>query len=370
MAFLGLLVMPLEAQEIPLPIDSLGNATFADTSADRKYDYFVYPYIFYTPETQLAFGAGGMLYFRTGGQRWVRPSKVLLTSYYTSNNQYNIALKPTIHFARLQRDLLEMELSLRREQLKYYGKGPDTPEIDNPDYIMQIYRVYAEFGNIGFLFDDLHSGLILDYSPHLMRDKMQNPYLSDDITRGQDGGSVFGTGALLLLDNRNNIFYPDSGFYMKLRYVYNSMFLDADYDFQQFYFDVRGFSNLGDDYILAAQAYGEFSSGNVPFFKLPALGGDRQMRGFFFGRYRDNQYLTGQVELRKIFWWRLGGVIFAGLGDVQPRLQDFRMSSLKTSLGFGFRFVFDEKEKINLRMDIGFGEGGSNGVYFNMEEAF
>jgi hypothetical protein len=43
---------------------------------------------------------------------------------------------------------------------------------------------------------------------------------------------------------------------------------------------------------------------------------------------------------------------------------------MKYSVGAGLRFLFNKEEKVNLRMDIGFGSDGNRGVYFGIEEAF
>ena len=93
------------------------------------------------------------------------------------------------------------------------------------------------------------------------------------------------------------------------------------------------------------------------------------MRGYYSGRYRDNSYVAFQVEYRQFFWWRFGFVAFAGIGDVAEELTKINLHELKTTLGFGLRFIFNEEEKINLRMDVAFGKG-TNGVYFGIEEAF
>jgi hypothetical protein len=93
------------------------------------------------------------------------------------------------------------------------------------------------------------------------------------------------------------------------------------------------------------------------------------MRGYFKGRYRDEHYFATQVEYRQYFWWRLGFVAFVGAGDVVPEITSLQIRKLKPSYGFGLRFLFDKEQKINLRMDIGFGRN-TNGVYFGIEEAF
>lgn len=39
-------------------------------------------------------------------------------------------------------------------------------------------------------------------------------------------------------------------------------------------------------------------------------------------------------------------------------------------MGGGLRYLFNKKENVNLRMDIGFGRDGNTGIYFGIKEAF
>lgn len=68
-------------------------------------------------------------------------------------------------------------------------------------------------------------------------------------------------------------------------------------------------------------------------------------------------------------WWRIGCVGFVGFGDVANTMSDFRLEDLKYSVGFGLRFMVDPREKINLLVDFGFGEG-SSGIYIGAIEVF
>jgi outer membrane protein assembly factor BamA len=123
-------------------------------------------------------------------------------------------------------------------------------------------------------------------------------------------------------------------------------------------------------HIIAVQFFGQFTKGaDAPFFSMPAVGGSYKLRGFFEGRYRDKQYFTAQAEYRKILFWRIGAAAFYSIGEVAPNFSSFNMNGIKHSYGFGLRFVFDPKEKINLRVDLGIAER-KTGVYFNLEEAF
>jgi len=341
----------------------------ADTVISNKLDFFAYPYAFYTPETELAFGVGGMVYFWTIISKTVRPSKILLSGYYTTNAQYFIKLAPVIYFPGTDQDLLDIKITYGKEILKFYGFGNDSPEIDNPDYQLRSLRFYTEFGGTGFLLEDLHTGLIFDYSINKDLDKRSNPYLTDSLVTGSEGGNISGLGLLLLFDNRDNVFYPTQNSYYKFRAQFFGKYLGGDFNFNRITADLRNYFSFGDSHVIATQLYGDFTNGSVPFFRMPALGGSERMRGYFSGRYRDEVYITAQVEYRKILWWRLGVAAFLGTGDVIPKIRDLHLKNLKFSYGFGLRFVFDEAEKINIRVDAGFGKNTS-GIYFALEEAF
>jgi outer membrane translocation and assembly module TamA len=95
------------------------------------------------------------------------------------------------------------------------------------------------------------------------------------------------------------------------------------------------------------------------------------MRGYFYGRYRDKAYMTAQAEYRRHLWWKLGGVVFLGFGQVGPELSAYRLDSFHSSYGFGLRYLFNPEEHVNIRVDFGFGRNDTTtGVYFGVEEAF
>ena len=66
----------------------------------------------------------------------------------------------------------------------------------------------------------------------------------------------------------------------------------------------------------------------------------------------------------------IGMVLFAGAGKVGEKFSDIlKPNNLKLSAGFGLRYLLSQKEKLNLRIDAGFGKN-SQGTYLNMGEAF
>lgn len=61
---------------------------------------------------------------------------------------------------------------------------------------------------------------------------------------------------------------------------------------------------------------------------------------------------------------------FGGFGDVGSEITDLSLKELKYSVDGGLRYLFNKKENVNLRMDIGIGQDGSTGIYFGIEESF
>lgn len=330
-----------------------------------------YPYAFYTPETQLAFGVGGIATFYTAKEAQLKPSKATLSGYYTTNDQYKISLGAAIFFAR-NRYLATGDLSYGLFVDKFWGIGNETPDAENAPYTTKIGAIFLNLQAPPIIGSSLSRkiGVIVDFNNTDIANKKSNPFLLADAVTGSNGGLSSGLGAVMSFDTRDQVFFPNRGGLYEFRAIFYMKAIGSDFDFNRYTVDLRHYLRLGHpDRVLAMQLYADFAAGNTPFFELPALGGAEIMRGYFTGRYRDENYLAGQIELRSYIWGRLGGVAFAGLGDVGRHDKPMSLDTVKYSLGFGLRFKFNQEEKVNLRADFGWGEGTS-GVYFGLEEAF
>jgi hypothetical protein len=60
---------------------------------------------------------------------------------------------------------------------------------------------------------------------------------------------------------------------------------------------------------------------------------------------------------------------FAGVGDVFKKQSDLKFENLKYSVGAGLRFVINPAERLNLRLDYGYGKEGGY-FYILVAEAF
>jgi outer membrane protein assembly factor BamA len=186
----------------------------------------------------------------------------------------------------------------------------------------------------------------------------------------RDGVLITGVGPALVVDNRNNPLNTSQGVYAEVGVFFNAKALGGEFNFTRYNLDLRRFIPLSANQVLAFQALGKFSAGQVPFREMANLGGDRMMRGFYDGRFRDRQMAALQAEFRQHLVSRFGVVAFASLGQVSGRFTDFEADNLKRAVGAGLRIMLNRQEKLNIRIDYALGSNKASGLYFAIGEAF
>jgi len=347
-------------------LDSM--AVRKDSIKDYKPTFNGYPYAFYSPETEFAVGAGGIYVFHTAKDGVTNPSKIGFGGYYSTLKNYKISINPAFYYFE-NKLFLKAPVSYGFFVDKYWGQGDDTSETGNESYSRQDFSASLYIQSPPKVFAADRSGLVIDYNSTEIVDRKDNQYLNDSTLIGVNGGAILGFGLDLTWDSRDNIFFPNSGGYQYFKFLYYAPIID-DYKFLDIELDVKQYWAIKPDQVIAANFYLKSVSGDVPFYKVSALGGSQRMRGYFYGRYRDNAYAMFQAEYRQYFWKKFGFVVFGGVGNVAERLVDYDFNTLKYSYGGGLRYLFNKEQKINLRMDIGIGQDGNTGIYFGIEEAF
>jgi outer membrane protein assembly factor BamA len=132
-----------------------------------------------------------------------------------------------------------------------------------------------------------------------------------------------------------------------------------DSDFLRFDADVRGYVPVhgfsGNDSIAVRGQLAvtdAASSGQIPFYFLPRLGGGGTLRGYETSRFVDQQALVFSAEYRWQVRRKLQIVGFVDAGQVAPDRNAFSLSKLQSSYGAGIRFK-------GFRLDYAVGsEGG------------
>jgi outer membrane protein assembly factor BamA len=185
---------------------------------------------------------------------------------------------------------------------------------------------------------------------------------------GSKGGVISGFGVVGVYDSRDYFFYPSKGVYGELVVYRDDKITGSSFNYTRIALDVIKYFSYKEN-ILALNLYTIYSDADLPFYQMGILGGQKKMRGFYEGRYRDNNLLVFQAEYRRHLFWMLGFTIFADAGQVAKRYDAFNDKNWRYTYGAGLRLTLDKAQKINLRIDAAVGDGKIL-PYFTIGEAF
>jgi hypothetical protein len=325
------------------------------------------PFIYYSPETKLAFGGGGVFNFRVGRKKAeIRTSSIWAYASYNMARQFHVLVKPEIY---LKRNNLYAHGDIRYERSPqlFYGVGNDMPASQEEAFTPKILNV--KVGLKRRLIGNLFAGLQYDFDEIWMEKVEPGGILETGGLVGSQGGAFNGFGLSLDWDTRDAVLYPRKGVFVQTSADGYIALTGGDLSYMSVNLDVRRYVSVGARAVLAVQAYLHATGGDVPFHRLAQLGGETLMRGYYKGRFRDKGLLALQAEYRVLITKRIGVVGFAGLADIFPGFGDFRLGKLKYSLGSGFRYMINTRDGTTVRLDMAWGQA-SFGLYLTAKEAF
>jgi hypothetical protein len=183
---------------------------------------------------------------------------------------------------------------------------------------------------------------------------------------GMASSKAFTYGAEGRIDTRNSAVSTTHGFYVLIRQ--NNY---TDFKLKPYYgtaVQIDLYREIWDGGVLASDLYGEFTYGAVPVTMLPSIGGTDRMRGYYRGRYRDNNALSYQVELRQSIGEFFGVAGWIGAANVWGKANGFNIGHTLPNAGVGIRWRM--QGSTSLRLDFGVGKDGQNGFVFGLNEAF
>lgn len=325
------------------------------------------PFASYAPETNLALGVGGLYHFFIGDPIQNKKSKIMGSAVYTLNGQFRFIFTPQLYFES-DDYFIRFRLETAKYPWKFFGIGNDRTSEDEELYTAQFTQVRLEV--LRQWMPKFYAGLRLDYERKSIFGAEDGGLLDNGSVVAYDGGYKVGIGLSLRRDTRNRGFSPSSGEYIQSNIVFYEKVWGSNENFNYYMIDFRKYFTDYFDNVIAVQFYCRMVNGNPPFDEYSEMGGDARMRGYHEGKQRDKVYLHSQIEYRKHLFWRIGGVVFAGIGDVQPEFSAFALDELKTSFGLGLRYKIDQEAGLNVRFDFGIGGNGANGFYVQAQEAF
>ncbi len=341
---------------------------YAQKDSVQPKHLLIFPVVARSIETGWSFGAVGSSTFRVSKQDTVsRTSNMQLLLLYSTKKQLVTAINGSQYFDK-EKYILNEQISFSSFPDKFWGLGKNTPDANEEPYKYKQYYVYLHL--LRKVASDFFVGLLFETQRVWDLDYRAGGLFDQQQVTGRNGYHVSGVGSSITYDKRNNAFAPDNGFFCQLSVNHFDKFWGSDYNYTNVVFDLRKYIPTFNNQVLALQLFSFNNTGEVPVRSLASFGGANRMRGYYDGRYKDDNQLIVQGEYRFPVYKRLSAVAFAGGGNVGKSFTDYSLSDLKYSYGGGIRFAVDSKEKLNIRMDYGIGQGKNNGFYLQLGEAF
>jgi len=333
-----------------------------------RFQMSVYPVSSYDPMSGWEFGVMPVFAFAPKkdslSNSYYRSSSITSHFTYSTKNWTNIRIEGQLFTHGFN---IVAYCQFLNDPSSFYGIGNDTIN-KNPSLLMS--RYFKIGGELTKGFSSIHFvGIKFEFLNQDITD-IQGTVLNPSI-EGYSGGNSFGLGPVYKCDTRNNVNFPTKGFLLQTSAVYFFMLDNSSKKFAIYSFDYRRYCSIFKSYVIACQGTVSASTGDVPFYKLPCIGGKYNLRGISNKfMYIDKNVWFVQSEIRKTVYKRIGVVAFGGVGNVFATWNNDMVSHLKTVYGFGGRYQILPNDKINLRFDYAFGPNSDHGVYATIREAF
>lgn len=319
--------------------------------------WMLLPIGYYKPETGVAIGAASAFNFYFAKHDTGSPaSQLQLSAVITQKGQMSVALPFNLYWKERSHTLFG-QFEYNDFNYDFYGVGAN-----NLDGISENYQVRFPLFRINYLrklTQHWFAGLRWWYENYQIYHKEKSAWLTSGNIVGGNGGISSGPGLVLMYDSRDNVYFSTKGYYLELVAQDQAKHWGSDFAFQRYRVDTRVFHTLTRHWSLGTMLFVDITTGNVPFNQLASIGSDKRMRGFLYGRYRDNALFLYQGEVRGYFYKRWGATAFWNYAVMGTGIEKLSFHHDYLSVGLGLRYAFDKEKKTNIRLDvsapIGFG---------------
>jgi hypothetical protein len=202
--------------------------------------------------------------------------------------------------------------------------------------------------------------------------------LEDNSTEGVNGfkgGTANSFDLGLSFDTRNFEPDPTAGQLLSASVLSSRKELGSGSNFARYTINARTFHGLTESLVLAAQSKYVWTEGDVPFWRLPSVGGRSSLKGHRLNRFKSNASAQINTELR----WRVKHLIYGEqsflltpimYGD-HARVYDQTLkignTGWRRSLGIGMRIVWNQATVIGIEKTL---QGEEKALYVNINHIF
>ena len=336
------------------------NSVFGqDSLRNKRVKILPVPAFGYSPETKTYVGIVNLFTLDLYHDSFTRTSNAKIECNYSWNKQVILEASWN-YFFRQEKWFTKGLIRYAQYPDFYFGIGINSP--DSNKLVFNSNRFVSDIFLMKKIRTNLFTGINLKYISYskikTALPDLRYPELKPNKT--------FGIGYTIIKDARNNILSPTKGHYFFANTVYNF----ADKNYFECILDGRFYKSWNAKLVSATRLINDVNIGTTPFYDLAFLGGDQYVRGYYFGRFRDQNLSSIQQEFRMPLLWRFGLATFGGFSSIYSAKQPFSINNIKYNYGLGLRFLVDKKDKTSLRLDYAIGNNNNSGFYVSFGESF
>lgn len=333
---------------------------------DKPLDFGVLPGPHYSATTGLGLGIiGTATYSSDRRDTTLTRSNASVYTDMTTGGFFLVGLKGSHIFPR-ERFRLDYKLNLSTFTTSFWGIGYALADVDANEAHYRRNRVDALARFMAKVAPNTFVGPLVNYRFFEARGVKE---ADRPLWQGQPLSlGAYTLGLSFTYDSRDFMLNASRGIFVQLDQTFSPRFLgNGDRGFSTTELTVSGYQRVWRGGILAGELHGKFNYGHTPWPLLAEVGSNDRMRGYYEGRYRDNDLIEGQIELRQHIKGRNGIALWVALANCFPDFDHIAMRHTLPNAGVGYRWEF--KKGINVRIDYGLTRNGG-GFIFSLNEAF
>ncbi len=338
-----------------------------DSLENKNLKILPLPLFWYTPETKFGGGIAALFNFRFNKKDTAfRISSVQVGEAFTQERQW-INFASFQLFPNKEKFYIYGEAGYYKYSYYFFDIGNSNVVGEKEKYDINFTRIRTNF--LMRFFPGFYGGIRYYFEKHQLLNLEPTGILSSSGYLGVPNGLSSSQGLVFIHDTRDNIFFPTKGWFTELAFQLDDKKLGSNYGFTKWSLDVVRYFRINKKHVFAINFLYIGTNGDVPFTQLAMFGGNKKMRGYYEGRFRDKQAMAFQLEFRGRISSRWGVNVFFGAGNVSEKMRYFSFNNFRFAGGLGLRFMIDRKQKINLRLD------GAQGIdkskyYLTFNEAY
>jgi len=304
--FTGLLLsQDLEDKEDKIPAYQKNDSSYVLEFKKKNFRFtpFIAPSA--SPELGLLISGGGLMSFRLEKENPVLQTSSIPFSFGISSTGAILANVRSTLFFREDKNRLSAEIWYKNMPDNYWGIGyeaarspsePDSTTSYNREWFQFLAKYTHRFGKKIFV------GILVDFNETIATDLNEEMANDPDFNTNPNNNSI---GILFQYDTRDFTVNAYEGLFFEFssNLYKNEAFGDNEYGV--FVLDYRQYRQVGHSIkkgrTLAWQIKTRIGYGDVPWSEMSLLGSPTDLRGYYWGRYRDMTMALGLLEYRYFF---------------------------------------------------------------------